>query len=206
MDIISRASIKSYATVQELNKNMDEVNNFLLGITQISEQTNLLALNAAIEAARAGESGKGFAVVADEVRKLAVESSDTVSQINEIIDQFKSNTREVLEEVDKGNIAIQEGGQILGRVTASFDNIRLAFQDINEHIIDELNKIENAVTLFSQIRSGTVSIAAIAEEHTASSEELSATIEEQHANIESIFNFMQDIKGSSNKLVGLIKK
>jgi hypothetical protein len=53
MNIISLTSAKSYSMVQELNKNVDEINNFLSGITQIAEQTNLLALNAAIEAARA---------------------------------------------------------------------------------------------------------------------------------------------------------
>lgn len=57
MNIISNSSVQSLATVQELQQNMDEVNNFLSGITQIADQTNLLALNAAIEAARAGESG-----------------------------------------------------------------------------------------------------------------------------------------------------
>lgn len=75
MDIIRQASKKSYSTVQELNNDLDEVNNFLAGITQIAVQTNLLALNANIEAARAGEAGKGFVVVANEVRKLAEQSA-----------------------------------------------------------------------------------------------------------------------------------
>jgi methyl-accepting chemotaxis protein len=57
MNIINSAVSESLATVEELNKSMDEVNSFLSAITQISSQTNLLALNASIEAARAGEAG-----------------------------------------------------------------------------------------------------------------------------------------------------
>ncbi|MDF2543302.1 MAG: methyl-accepting chemotaxis sensory transducer [Herbinix sp.] len=65
MNIISNAVVESVVTVKELEKNMEEVNRFLSGITQIAQQTNLLALNASIEAARAGEAGKGFQVVAE---------------------------------------------------------------------------------------------------------------------------------------------
>ena len=45
MGIINIAVSESLGTVEELSKNMDEVNNSLTSITQISEQTNLLALN-----------------------------------------------------------------------------------------------------------------------------------------------------------------
>lgn len=203
MNIISQASGKSYSTVQELNKDMEEVNNFLTGITQIAEQSNLLALNATIEAARAGESGKGFAVVAAEVKKLAEQSANTVNHISEINNQIIAKTRNVLEEVDRENVAIEEGGKILHRVTESFDHIQLSFKDIDNYIQGEFEKIENTAALFSHILSEAESIASISEEHSASTEELSAATQENNANIESILNFMRGIKESSDKLVGL---
>ncbi len=63
----------------------DKIEESLSLINDITEQTNLLALNASIEAARAGEAGKGFSVVAKEIRKLAIKSSQTTSEIAELI-------------------------------------------------------------------------------------------------------------------------
>jgi methyl-accepting chemotaxis protein len=52
-------------------------------------------LNAAIVAAQAREHGRGFSVVADEIRKLADDSSSSVEQITEILEQIQSGVAKV---------------------------------------------------------------------------------------------------------------
>ncbi|MDS0526710.1 methyl-accepting chemotaxis protein [Clostridium sp. SHJSY1] len=123
MASISEVSTNSFLAVQELNNNMDKVNNFLTGITQISEQTNLLSLNSYIEAARAGEAGKGFAVVADEVRKLAEESGNIVREIDIILKEIKDITEKVSFEVNRGNEVTKEGKEIVMQVNQGFSEI-----------------------------------------------------------------------------------
>ena len=205
MEIINQAVTKSFETVQELNENMDEINNFLSGITQIAEQTNLLALNAAIEAARAGESGKGFAVVAEEVRKLAEQSADTVRQIYQIINQIKEKTKNVIDEVSRGQIATQDGEKVVKVVNQNFEMIQVSFKDIDRYISDEINRIGNIADLFSSINVEVESIASISEEQAASTEELLSTLEEQNSNIENMYGLFQGIKTSSDNLQGIVK-
>lgn len=200
MDIINKSVTESLATVEELLNNMDEVNTFLSGITQIAEQTNLLALNAAIEAARAGESGKGFAIVADEVRKLAEQSGNTVKQINEIMNEIKVKTQNVVNKTQSVNVATKEGEIVVSEVNESFKKIQLSFKDIDSNIANELKMIENISSIFSKIHIETENIASISQEQTAATEEMLATMEEQSAGISSIYLLMQQIKKASENL------
>ncbi|MDP4144921.1 MAG: methyl-accepting chemotaxis protein [Bacillota bacterium] len=200
IDIIKGAITKSLSTVTELETSMDEVNKFLEGITQIADQTNLLALNAAIEAARAGEQGKGFAVVADEVRKLAEQSSQTTALIGTIINNIKEKTNSALSEVKSGNEAINHGEVIVSKVTQNFDSIQASFRDIDSCIVDELKVVEDTSLIFKKVSEESESIASIAEEQSAATEEMLATMAEQDNSIINLSKLMKHIEDSSHKL------
>ncbi len=204
MDMINQAVTKTVTTVQQLNQNMDEINNFLSSISQIAGQTNLLALNASIEAARAGESGKGFAVVADEVKKLAEQSALTVSQINKIIGQIEENTQNVLSEVSSVQTATQSGEKIVHAVNQSFEKVQESFKNVDHYIVDEFSRIEHVTDLFANIDQEAESIAKISEEHTDATGELLATLQEHNSSIENMNHVMQDIKDSSESLQAAI--
>jgi methyl-accepting chemotaxis protein len=206
MASINEVSTNSYLAVEELNNNMDKVNDFLTGITQISEQTNLLSLNASIEAARAGEAGKGFAVVADEVRKLAEQSGNIVKEIDMILEQIKDITKKVSYEVSKGNEATKEGKEIVLQVNQGFSEIKKSFNNIDVYLLGGVNRLENTVELFSNIRQETDSIASVSEEHIAAAEELMATAEENNSNIDILYNSMESIKNSSNELKSILNE
>lgn len=206
MNIINSAVTESLITVQELSNSMDEVNNFLSAIKQISDHTNLLALNANIEAARAGEAGAGFAVVANEIRKLADQCLNTVKQIDTIINDIQAKTQLVFEKTNNGSIAAKEGEAITKQVLESFDNIKVSFINIDGNIASELNMTEIVSAIFTQIRVEAENISNISQKHSATTQEMLATTQEQNANIEIIYDTIRNMNNSSIKLQELIEK
>ncbi|MCX6131222.1 MAG: methyl-accepting chemotaxis protein [Proteobacteria bacterium] len=143
-------------------------------IDELAFQTNLLALNAAIEAARAGEHGRGFAVVAEAVRVLATKSAQAAGEIsNHIMGAIQTI------EVGSG-VATQSRLAMTEILTATEQmnglNARIAASSREQ--VTGLTQISAAV---NQIDQSAQRNAAIAEELTGSSEELSQKAENLHA-------------------------
>ncbi len=200
MEAIHNAVSNSLTTVVELQSNIEQINGFLEGITQISEQTNLLSLNASIESARAGEQGKGFAVVAGEVGKLAQQSSQTVKSIKDITMLISDTSAAAVEKANAGEQAVTAGNKVLGQVGDYFKDVENAINEAFRLLETENAMIGKILEKFIQVQEKVESIASISEEHSASNEEILATIENENNDISSIGNAIQEIKKMTSVL------
>ncbi len=143
--------------INSLLKEIQNVTTVVSFIRDVSEQTNLLALNASIEAARAGEHGKGFAVVANEVRKLSEQTNTSVQKITSTIEKIQDEAKDVDNNSDRMSRQLSE------RVDKTRDAI-----DVLDQIITRIEDVGGA----------TSNIAAIAEEQSAATQDITSRINE----------------------------
>ena len=109
--------------VKRLGESTQQISRVVSLINDIALQTNLLAINAGIEAARAGEEGQGFAIVAEEVGELAVRSASATQEIENILQNIKEETNEVVEAMEVGTSQVVEGTQIVQNAKHSLNQI-----------------------------------------------------------------------------------
>ncbi|MEF9952115.1 MAG: heme NO-binding domain-containing protein [Clostridium sp.] len=160
----------------ELKVKAEGITSIVALVDSIASQTNLLALNASIEAARAGEQGRGFAVVADEVRKLAEQSSDAVSRINANLNEFVGDIESLVEDVEKQFVILSEENRVLSSAVEESSSANSNIQRVTEKIVETAERLSLQIDATANIYDKIESLAAIAEENSASSEEVSASV------------------------------
>jgi methyl-accepting chemotaxis protein len=160
----------------ELQEKAKDITNIVSIVSSISEQTNLLALNASIEAARAGDQGRGFAVVAEEVRKLAEQSKDAVDEINTNLIKFVDEIRVLVDKIDSQYDILQVETTNLEHVRDISYEANVSVKIVSDSMIKTINHLNSQTDSISGIYDKMESLAAIAEENSASSEEVSASV------------------------------
>ncbi|PKM69012.1 MAG: hypothetical protein CVU95_00015 [Firmicutes bacterium HGW-Firmicutes-2] len=172
--------------VLNTNTSAESIQSASAMIQQISNQTNLLALNAAIEAARAGEHGKGFAVVADEIRKLAEQSNDFTQKISNIIEELMKKSELAVNKMSEVGKIVDSQAESVDLTNEKFEGIASTIEEMQSAFIVLKEQSEQMLVQKDIIIQRITNLATVSEETAASTQEVSAILEQQNHSIDEI--------------------
>lgn len=225
MHRVRETVVETASRVDGMMARSSEIGHIVQTIENIADQTNLLALNAAIEAARAGEHGRGFAVVAEEVRKLAESAGSATKEIATLIQAVQqesqaasSSMNQTLEDVNgAAEVTMEAAGylesiaQSTAETTKVTELLKIAMKEVG-HYADQC--VEAVAAMDSEILSMQESIGNIVEVATrntsatqtvaASSEQMSAQVEELTASMSELDNQVAVLSEGTNRLEAAI--
>jgi len=171
--IYEEVKIKTNAAIEQA-KAVEKIHTLSQTIKDIASQTNLLALNASIEAARAGKSGAGFSVVATEIGNLASQSTKTVANITEIVDEVFMAVENMSKNLEQtlnflGKNVLSDYDTFLNSSTkynadadvmsGTMDNIQKQIDELNTNVVGIADSISEINTMINEASSAVNDVA-----------------------------------------------
>lgn len=206
MELINDSVEQIGTTINGLHVNTKKISEIVSLITAIADQTNLLALNAAIEAARAGEHGKGFAVVADEVRRLAEQSSQSATEIYNLISSIQSDSNASITVMEKGKEDVKVGMAFTNEVGEIFKEILTASEEVASQI-REISAASQQISASSEEVAASVNnIKQSAEQSAEFSSNVSKSTQEQLSTMQEVKDASSSLGKTAEELQGLVAK
>lgn len=200
--------LSKFEQIKEQSTTLKNKGNEIEGIASlvsgISYQTNLLALNASIEAARAGEMGKGFAVVAEEVRTLAEQSEQAANNIKENVYSFLSQMDVVVEDINEQYQTILMENESIRKAITATDDANTKISTVAEKMVQSAEELQSQSVKIQTMFSSMESLAAIAEQNSASTESVNNNVSKYAGEIQNLMSSISDFEKLTNEFKGYI--
>ncbi len=200
------ASSEVRDSITNLRGKVSRISEVISVINGISNQTNLLALNASIEAARVGEAGKGFAVVAEEVAKLAEESNKSAEEISMIVNEIQQQVLQTDDLMENVLSLSNTQEQCVKKSKDDFSNVSLLLDDMLNTVSGVDSEIVTVDANKDDVLVAINRVAAVSQEMTATTEEMSAISHQFNENVKSIASGSTRLRKSSDMLMAMVSK
>ncbi|WP_078549329.1 methyl-accepting chemotaxis protein [Litchfieldia alkalitelluris] len=192
--------------VDQLSESTQSIKKIVDMLNSVTQKTNILSLNAAIEAARAGEAGKGFMVVAGEIRKLADQSSQSIKVVGDIAEKIQV-------EIDETVSVLSDAYPLFQEQVESIKESNTIFLSVKKETTDFLSQLESVSVSIDHLEKSQgvlyeamENVTAVAEESSASSEEVASLSNQQLDIGEGLIELSTELEKVSKELKDSLSK
>ncbi len=189
------------STINQMKEQSSKIGETVSIIIDIADKINLLSLNASIEAARAGEYGRGFAVVADEIGKLAVQTSDSIKEIERVLEQSARTTSEGVEVIRSAAVIIQDMIRRIAHNSERIKDLRSTMSAEEQQIDSVIDSVYRSIELSKNIGTGTGEQKLAIESITGAIDHMNSTMSEMVRGVQDLALTSKNIFDDAQKLM-----
>lgn len=128
--ILESETLELFETISKSKKVINETDQIIKFIKEISDKTKILGINASIEANIAGNYGRGFRVIANEIVQISNKTIDSVTQITAMISSVKDSYSQIRKEKKESQSALQDHLHIMNDLKAEIAEIESTIAEL----------------------------------------------------------------------------
>jgi methyl-accepting chemotaxis protein len=200
MESVEKIAKESVNGINSLTEQIKQIDSIVQLINDITSQINLLSLNAAIEAARAGEHGRGFAVVAGEVKNLATKARNATDTIETVVNSVQRDSKKTADAINTANNEIIDGVNSVNKTLDALNTIIKNATQVTKDIGDVAKAIDNQANISMKVVKASEDGNAMTQEVQREAEGLAAIAQETSASVQEIGAAIHEVTGLSSRL------
>ncbi|MCK6603822.1 MAG: methyl-accepting chemotaxis protein [Ignavibacteriaceae bacterium] len=141
MDSIVNLTNSMVNKLNLISRKTSNINKVTSTIAGIADRTNLISLNAAIEAEKAGDFGTGFGVIAREIRRLSDNTSNSLMEIESIVNEVQNSVDDGVTSIKDFSIEAKKSYNYVNSVAEKLSRII----DFNKNLNPEFDEVNSKI-------------------------------------------------------------
>lgn len=165
------------AAVERLAGRVQQIGRIVDVINAVADRSDLLALSAELEGTRAGEVGRGFSLVAAEMRRLAENVLESTAEVEELIGEIRTATRQTSEATERARVLTEGGTALADEVSRALTTVAQSARQTSDSVRTISLATQQQQTGTDQLAEAMADILGITQQSLASTRQLTAANE-----------------------------
>lgn len=201
---LNQSVINTIDTMNKLKQESAKISEITIIITEIAQKIKLVSLNASIQAASAGQHGTSFKVVAEEIGSLAIQSTNAVNEISNMILSIQNEINRSVNTFAHSQSQVGQVNDLIKMLNQSFNTIVQQIKETDQTLKSISESAQNSSVSTFELGNKINIVFESSIEMVASCQQIAASTEEQILSINELVSMSEKLSEVVQESIDLI--